>query len=164
MPFESVVTTISTPSSERWRRSRSATSEMSPTPSPSTNVTPDSTWSTIRTPSRESSTTSPFSAITIDEAGTPASCASRAWAASIRNSPWIGIIAFGRSRPSSVRISSAQAWPETCTGEFSSCSTSAPLRVSRLIASWTRSSFPGTARADMITVSPRSTRTAGWSL
>ena len=52
--------------------------------------------------------------------------------------------AFGRSRPSSVRSSSAHAWPETCTGEFSSCSTSAPLRVSRLIASWTRSSFPGT--------------------
>ena len=45
---------------------------------------------------RESSTTSPFSAITIELAGTPASCASRACAACIRYSPWIGIIAFGR--------------------------------------------------------------------
>ena len=29
--------------------------------------------------------------------------------------------------------------------------------ASRLIASWTRSSFPGTGRAEMITVSPAST-------
>ena len=56
---------------------------------------PASTWSTIRAPSRESSTTSPLSAMMIDDAGTPASCASRACAASIRYSPWIGITAFG---------------------------------------------------------------------
>jgi hypothetical protein len=41
-PSESVATTISTPSSDMCRRSRSATSEMSPTPRPSTNVTPAS--------------------------------------------------------------------------------------------------------------------------
>ena len=71
--------------------------------------------------------------------------------------------AFGRSRPINVRSSSALACPDTWTAAFSSCSTSAPLRVSRLIESCTRSSFPGTARAEMITVSPRSTCTAGWS-
>ena len=63
-----------------------------------------------------------------------------------------------------VRSSSAQPWPETCTGALSSCSTSAPIFASRLIASWTRSSFPGIGLAEMITVSPRSTWTAGWSL
>ena len=46
-PLESVATTISTPSSDRCRRSRRATSDRSPTPRPSTNVTPASTWSTI---------------------------------------------------------------------------------------------------------------------
>ena len=108
--------------------------------------------STILTPLRESSTTSPFSAITIELAGTPASWARRACAACIRYSPWIGITAFGRSRLNSVRSSSARAWPETCTSAFS---------VRRLIASCTRNSFPGTGRAEMITVSPRSTFTAG---
>ena len=63
-----------------------------------------------------------------------------------------------------MRSSSARAWPETCTSAFSSCSTSAPFLVSRLIASCTRSSLPGTGRAEMITVSPRSTLIAGWSL
>ena len=61
-------------------------------------MTPASTWSAIRTPLDESSTTSPFSAITIELAGTPASCASLACAACIRYSPWIGITAFGRIR------------------------------------------------------------------
>ena len=63
-----------------------------------------------------------------------------------------------------VRSSSALPWPETCTGALSSCSTSAPIFASRLIASWTRSSLPGIGFAEMITVSPRSTWTAGWSL
>ena len=116
-----------------------------------------------RTPSGVSSTTEPFSAITIALAGTPASRASCACAASIRYSPWIGITARGRTSESSVRISSEQAWPETCTGAISWCSTSAPSRASRLIESWTRSSFPGTGFAEMITVSPRSTSTFGWS-
>jgi len=62
-----------------------------------------------------------------------------------------------------VRSSSARPWPETCTGALSSCSTSAPDFASRLIASWTRSSFPGIGFAEMITVSPRSIRTDGWS-
>ena len=118
----------------------------------------------MRTPSRDSSTTSPFSARTIDDAGTPASCASRACAACMRYSPWIGITAFGRTSEISVRSSSARAWPETWTSAFSSCSTSAPRRVSWLIVSCTRSSFPGTGRAERITVSPRSTLIAGWSL
>ena len=39
----------------------------------------------------------------------------------------------------------------------------APVRASWLIASCTRSSFPGTGFAEMITVSPASTLTAGWS-
>ena len=56
-----------------------------------------------------------------------------------------------------MRSSSWQAWPETCTGAISSCRTSAPAFASRLIASWTRSSFPGTGFAEMITVSPGST-------
>ena len=47
-----VVTTISTPSSESRRRSRSATSWTSPTPRPSTNVTPAGIGSTMPTPSR----------------------------------------------------------------------------------------------------------------
>src|SRR5918994_401568 len=72
-----VATMISTPSSESRRRSRSATSLMSPTLSPSTNVTPVATLSAMRTPSRDSSTTDPFSAITIAPAGTPASRANR---------------------------------------------------------------------------------------
>ena len=72
---------------------------MSPTPSPSTKVTPDSTWSTIATPFGPSSTTVPFSASTIASAGTPASCAMRAFAACMRYSPWIGITAFGRTSP-----------------------------------------------------------------
>ena len=42
-----------------------------------------------------------------------------------------------------MRISSEQAWPETCTGAISWCSTSAPAFASRLIESWTRSSLPG---------------------
>ena len=91
--------------------------------------------------------------------GIPASRASCACAASIRYSPWIGITARGRTSESSVRISSEQAWPETCTGAISWCRTSAPCRASRLIESWTRSSFPGTGLAEMITVSPRSTET-----
>ena len=57
-PFApTVATTISTPCSDRCRRSRSATSRTSPTPSPSTNVTPVSTRSTIRGPRSSSSTT-----------------------------------------------------------------------------------------------------------
>ena len=62
-----------------------------------------------------------------------------------------------------MRISSEFPWPETCTGAISWCSTSAPARASSLIVSWTRSSFPGTAFAEMMTVSPRSTSTVGWS-
>ncbi len=96
-------------------------------------------------------------------AGTPASWASRACAASIRYSPWIGITAFGRRSAIIVRSSSAFAWPETCTGAICSCSTSAPAFARRLIESCTRSSLPGTGRAERITVSPRSTDTAGWS-
>jgi hypothetical protein len=46
---------------------------------------------------------------------------------------------------------------------LSSCSTSAPDFASRLIASCTRSSFPGIGFAEMITVSPASTDTAWWS-
>ena len=69
--------------------------------------------------------------------------------------------AFGRTSPYSVRISSWFACPETCTAAFSSCKTSAPAFESWLIVSCTRSSFPGTGRAEMITVSPRSTETAG---
>ena len=67
------------------------------------------------------------------------------------------------SPPSAGRARAASAAPrrsrdpETWTSAFSSCSTSAPRRVSWLIESWTRSSFPGTGRAEMITVSPRST-------
>ena len=60
-----------------------------------------------------------------------------------------------------MRSSSARPWPETCTGALSSCSTSAPDRARRLIASWTRSSFPGIGFAEMITVSPASTVTCG---
>ncbi len=63
-----------------------------------------------------------------------------------------------------VRSSSARPWPETCTGALSSCSTSAPERARRLIASCTRSSFPGIGFAEMMTVSPASILTAGWSL
>ena len=63
-----------------------------------------------------SSTTLPLSAITIPAAGTPASRASWACAASIRYSPWIGITARGLTSESIVRSSSEQAWPETCTG------------------------------------------------
>ena len=111
-----------------------------------------------------SSTTEPFSAITIESAGTPASCASRACADSIRYSPCTGMTARGRSSDRIVRSSSAFAWPETCTGAISSWSTSAPSLVSPLIVSWMRSSFPGIGLAEMITVSPRSTLTAGWSL
>ena len=96
-------------------------------------------------------------------AGMPASRPSFACAASIRYSPWIGMSAFGRTSDSSVRSSSEQAWPETCTGAISSWSTSAPRRASRLIESWTRSSLPGTGFAEMITVSPRSTSTFWWS-
>ncbi len=81
----------------------------------------------------------------------------------MRYSPWIGITARGRTRPYSVRISSCIACPETCTAAFSSCSTSAPALESWLIVSCTRSSFPGTGRADRITVSPRSTVTVLWS-
>ena len=62
-----------------------------------------------------------------------------------------------------VRSSSWQAWPETCTGAISSCSTSAPARASWLMESWTRSSFPGTGFAEITTVSPGSTETALWS-
>ena len=61
----------------------------------------------------------------------------------------------GRTSPSIVRSSSAWPWPETCTGAISWWSTSAPERASWLIASCTRSSFPGTGLAEMITVSPR---------
>ena len=43
-----------------------------------------------------------------------------------------------------MRISSELPCPETCTGAISWCSTSAPAFASRLIVSWTRSSFPGT--------------------
>ena len=100
----------------------------------------------------------------IASAGTPDSRASCPCAASIRYSPCTGIIARGRSSESIVRISSEQAWPETCTGAISWCSTSAPAFASRLIESWTRSSLPGTGFAEMITVSPRSTEMDGWSL
>jgi len=58
-------------------------------------VTPASILPAMRTPFLDNSTTSPFSAITIEAAGTPASCASRACAACMRYSPWIGITAFG---------------------------------------------------------------------
>ena len=61
------------------------------------------------------------------------------------------------TRARSVRSSSEQAWPETWTGAISWCSTSAPVFASWLIVSCTRSSFPGTGFAEMITVSPRST-------
>ena len=81
----------------------------------------------------------------------------------MRNSPWTGITARGRSSAIIVRSSSTFPWPETWTSAFSSWSTSAPFFVRRLIASWTRSSFPGIGFAEMITVSPRSTFTAGWS-
>ena len=81
----------------------------------------------------------------------------------MRYSPWIGITARGRTSERSVRISSEHACPETWTGAISWCSTSAPWRASRLIESCTRSSFPGTGFAEMITVSPRSTETFGWS-
>ena len=165
-PFDdaSVATMISTPSSDRRRRSRRATSCTSPTPSPSTKDTPVDTSSTTRTPSRESSTTVPFSARMMLAAGTPASRASCACAACMRYSPWTGMTARGRSSDSSVRSSSEQAWPETCTGAISWCRTSAPAFASWLIVSCTRSSFPGTGLAEMITVSPRSTCSAGWSL
>ncbi len=165
-PFElvSVVTMIRTPSSDRRRRSRSATSWTSPTPSPSTKVTPASIRSTIRgVRPCSSSTTEPFSPIRIASAGTPASRASWPWAASIRYSPCTGMTARGRTSESSVRISSEQAWPDTWTGAISWCSTSAPICASRLIESWTRSSFPGTGLAEMMTVSPRSIEIDGWS-
>ena len=128
-PSASVATTISTPSSDsvgghaaprpRCRRPRARRR---------TSCRPRRDRRSGRR-STESSTTSPFSAITIELAGTPASCASFACAACIRYSPWIGIIAFGRIRESSVRNSSARACPETCTSAFSSCSTSAPFLV-----------------------------------
>ncbi len=91
--------------------------------------------------------------------GMPASRASCACAASMRNSPCTGITASAARAPSIVRSSSARPCPETCTGALSSCSTSAPDFASRLIASWTRSSLPGIGFAEMITVSPRSTLT-----
>jgi hypothetical protein len=81
----------------------------------------------------------------------------------MRYSPWIGITARGRTSESSVRSSSEQACPDTCTGAISWCRTSAPSCARRLIESWTRSSFPGTGFAEMITVSPRSTTTFWWS-
>ena len=76
----SVVTTIRMPSSDSRRRSRSATSCTSPTPRPSTNVTPASTSPTMLGTPSLSSTTLPFSASTIRSSGTPpsrASCARR---------------------------------------------------------------------------------------
>src|SRR5205823_6252723 len=81
--------------------------------------------STTREPVSVSSITVPFSAITISDAGTPASRASCACAASIRNSPCTGITAFGRSSEMIVRNSSALPCPETCRGAISWCSTSA---------------------------------------
>ena len=62
-----------------------------------------------------------------------------------------------------MRSSSEFPWPDVCTGAISWWSTTAPARVSRLIVSWTRSSFPGTGFAEMITVSPASTVTCWWS-
>ena len=106
-PSESatVVTTISTPSSDSRRRSRSATSWTSPTPSPSTNVTPDSIRSTIRTPPRASSTTDPFSASrsVLGDAGVARELGVRG------EHPVLAVDRhhrLGRSSESSVRISS----------------------------------------------------------
>ena len=62
-----------------------------------------------------------------------------------------------------MRSSSWHAWPDTWTGAISSCSTSAPAFASWLIESCTRSSFPGTGFAEMMTVSPGPTSSAGWS-
>ena len=96
----SSTTTMSTPSSARWRRSRSDASRTSPTASPSTKVTPacdlvDDPRAGRRRARRPSR--SPRS--TIRSGGTPASRASRACAASIRNSPCTGMTVARTQEP-----------------------------------------------------------------
>ena len=118
---------------------------------------PASTWSTIRAPSRVELDDEPFSAITIDR-GRDAALARQP---RVRGQhPELAVDGHDRLRPEQ-REHRAQLlgvpWPETCTGAFSSCSTSAPRFARWLIASWTRSSLPGIGFAEMITVSPRST-------
>ena len=94
---------------------------------------------------------------------TPIDSASRACAVSMRRSPCTGMNALGRQSASTVLSSSAEPWPDTCTGAMSWCSTVAPARVSALTVSETASSLPGTGLADMITMSPDWIETTGWS-
>ena len=111
--------------------------------------------STMRRRDSSSSTTEPFSASTIRVRG---HAASRGELRVRRQHAELAVDRHDRTSagraPSIVRSSSALPWPETCTGAISWCRTSAPDFASRLIASWTRSSFPGTGLAEMITVSP----------
>ncbi len=55
--------------------------------------------------------------------------------------------------------SSCDAWPETCTGELRSCTTSAPARCSASITRDTFDSLPGIACALITTTSSSETFT-----
>ena len=69
--------------------------------------------------------------------------------------------ATGWQSASTVFSSSAEPWPDTCTGAMSWWSTVAPARVRAFTVSDTASSFPGTGFADMITRSPTGSRRRG---
>ena len=165
-PFAATVaTTISTPSSDRCRRSRKATSRTSPTPSPSTNVTPVSHAIHDPRPVLVQLDDRPVLG-EHDRARRNARVASQLRVR--REHPELAVHRHHRLRPDERRSPSGS--PPRCRartrGRARSPGGAPPLRAfaSRLIVSCTRSSFPGTGFAERITVSPRSTLTDGWSL
>ena len=118
---------IRTPSSAMWRRSRSATSPMSPTPSPSTNVTPTSTL--VDEPHALGAQLDDRAVLGQHDRGRPARPTP---GPSARSRPASGTRRGSASPPSAVRGRTACGSPPASRARrrapraFSSCSTSAP--------------------------------------
>ena len=94
------------PSAESMRRSRSATSAMSPMSTPSTKIMPLVSGLPRRAPSASISSGVPFSTRKMFSAGTPTASASCECSSIRLKSPWTGITYFGRVRLSIIFSSS----------------------------------------------------------
>jgi hypothetical protein len=89
--------------------------------------------------------------------------ASRACSIMCRYSPCTGTKYFGRTSVWTIFSSSCAACPRTCTSAMRLYSTFAPSLNRLSTVRCTSASFPGTADADRITVSPSTIFTCGWS-
>ena len=148
-----VSTTIINPSWDKCWRSLKTTFPTSPTPKPSTKITPAWTCPVNSAPNLSISNTLPFSSLNILSFGIPIDLAVSLWAIKCLYSPWTGIKNFGLVKAITNFCSSWQACPDTWTSSNAEYTTSAPICISESTTFDTLFSLPGIGFAEIITKS-----------